>query len=202
MNQKDICEEYQDAVVVSRLDFLVMLYLYMFLDYKMFIPDFFQALDQNKKAFKLEMGEFLPYLVDAIDESIGKSIIQSLLDYMFDEVAHVSRGTKMLIKEEVVYSALCAEVNNSELLDYKAFYTEKGNIPPLQIETWKWNYIFNFEQPQRDFIKLLRAILVHLEDDSTTLRGKKITKLIMFMWKYYQKFFLIEFYLSFIPLFC
>ena len=202
MNQKDICEEYQDAVVVSRLDFLVMLYLYMFLDYKMFIPDFFQALDQNKKAFKLEMGEFLPYLVDAIDESIGKSIIQNLLDYMFDEVAHVSRGTKMLIKEEVVYSALCAEVNNSELLDYKAFYTEKGNIPPLQIETWKWNYIFNFEQPQRDFIKLLRAILVHLEDDSTTLRGKKITKLIMFMWKYYQKFFLIEFYLSFIPLFC
>ena len=202
MNQKDICEEYQDAVVVSRLDFLVMLYLYMFLDYKMFIPDFFQALDQNKKAFKLEMGEFLPYLVDAIDESIGKSIIQNLLDYMFDEVAHVSRGTKMLIKEEVVYSALCAEVNNSELLDYKAFYTEKGNIPPLQIETWKWNYIFNFEQPQRDFIKLLRAILVHLEDDSTTLRGKKITKLIMFMWKYYQKFFLIEFYVSFIPLFC
>ena len=80
----------------------------------MFIPGFFDAINKNKSAMKLEMGTFLPFLVEAIDESIGKSIIQSLISYMFADVPHVYRGTKRLIKEEVVVSGLCVEVLNSE----------------------------------------------------------------------------------------
>jgi hypothetical protein len=179
-----------------------MLYVYILLDFKMFIPKFFDALNNNKTCCKLEMGEFLPFLVDALDESIGKSIIQSLLDYMFAVVPHVKRGTKRLIKETVVVSELCAQVINSELVDYQAFYTEKGTIPPIEVETFKWNYIYNFEKPSSDFIKLLRGILTHLEDDESTLRGPKITKLLAYLWAYYQNFLLVELMFAVIPLLC
>jgi hypothetical protein len=187
---------------VSRTDFVTMLYVYILLDFKMFIPKFFDALNKNKTCCKLEMGEFLPFLVDALDESIGKSIIQSLLDYMFAVVPHVTRGTKRLIKETVVVSELCAQVINSELVDYQAFYTEKGTIPPIEVEAFKWNYIYNFEKPSTDFIKLLRGILTHLEDDESTLRGPKITKLLAYLWAYYQNFLLVELLFAVIPLLC
>jgi hypothetical protein len=121
---------------------------------------------------------------------------------MFADVPHVNRGTKRLIKETVVVSELCAQVFNSELVDYQAFYTEKGTIPPIEVETFKWNYIYNFEYPGPDFIKLLRGILIHLEDDESTLRGPKITKLLAYLWAYYQKFLLVELLFAVIPLLC
>jgi hypothetical protein len=187
---------------VSRIDFVTMMYVYILLDFKMFIPKFFDALNNNKKCCKLEMGQFLPFLVDALDESIGKKIIQSLLSYMFAEVPHVYRGTKRLIKESVVVSELCAQVFNSELVDYQAFYTEKGTIPPIEIDTFKWNYIYNFENPTPDFVKFLRAILIHLEEDQLTLRGAMITKLLEYLWAYYQKFLLVELMFAVIPILC
>jgi hypothetical protein len=121
---------------------------------------------------------------------------------MFAVVPHVNRGTKRLIKETVVVSELCAQVINSELVDYQAFYTEKGTIPPIEVETFKWNYIYNFENPTPDFIRLLRGILIHLEDDESTLRGAKITKLLAYLWAYYQKFLLVELLFAIIPLLC